>query len=238
MTWAKFDDGSPDHPKVEGLSDAAHRLWFNAVCYSNRSLTDGRITRSILKRLYPKKQLQLADELVRAGLWHEVSGGYDIHDFLTYQPSREKVMAQRKAKEMAGAKGAASRWGNGKSDAPVPVPEPVLLTQQKNQNAGARTSEDWYLKLTKRRPHNDVFRGQLRNIDAAHPVECIEWGWSTAASKDDPWAYAKRLFDSCGRTSSHGPREGKSYAAPSRPGERHPAATGRSGAVRRTSDFD
>lgn len=123
MTWAKFDDTCPDHHKVADLSDGAHRLWFNAVCYANRMLTDGRIRESVLMRLYPRKQRALAAELVGAGLWHEVSGGWDIHDYLTYQPSKADVLAQRKAKAMAGAKGAASRW-HGSANAPVPT-DPV-----------------------------------------------------------------------------------------------------------------
>lgn len=97
MTWAKFDDGCPDHPKIARLSDAAHRLWFNAVCYGTRMLTDGFVPDGMIGRLTPRRTKALVEELVKAGLWHLADGGYDIHDFLTYQPSREDVLRRRAA---------------------------------------------------------------------------------------------------------------------------------------------
>lgn len=38
----------------------------------------------------------LADALVSHGPWEEVEGGWQIHDFLEYQPSRESILAKRK----------------------------------------------------------------------------------------------------------------------------------------------
>jgi hypothetical protein len=49
--------------------------------------------------------------LVAVGLWHEIPGGYEVHDFLDYNPSRAEVLARREATKEAGKRGALKRWG-------------------------------------------------------------------------------------------------------------------------------
>lgn len=123
MTWARFDDGFCQHPKVIGLSDGAFRLHVAAVCYAARNLTDGYVPAAALATLKRNPQ-RAATELAAAGLWDEAEGGYAIHDYLDYNPSHTEVNSKRASKAMAGAKGAASRWHSG-PNAPVPVPVPV-----------------------------------------------------------------------------------------------------------------
>ena len=48
-----------------------------------------------------------ADALVMAGLWDEVDGGYQFHDWAEFQPSAEAEKEKRKARSLAGQKGAA-----------------------------------------------------------------------------------------------------------------------------------
>ena len=43
--------------------------------------------------------------LVEAGLWEEVPGGYRVHDYLDYQPSKDEVITEREKKREAGRKG-------------------------------------------------------------------------------------------------------------------------------------
>ena len=51
--------------------------------------------------------------LVDAGLWEETEGGWNIHDYLDYQPSRYEVLKQRreisKQRSKAGSKGVTNR---------------------------------------------------------------------------------------------------------------------------------
>jgi hypothetical protein len=47
----------------------------------------------------------IVEDLTNAGLWYEVDGGYAIHDYLTYQPSKADVLAERKQKSEAGRLG-------------------------------------------------------------------------------------------------------------------------------------
>lgn len=107
----------------------------------------------------------IALRLVNAGLWLEDKerGGYWIHDFLEYNPSREEAEANRETRSAAGKRGAAARWANrpagdgsshGKrmasamangwqNDAPIPIPVPdpiksVTLIQPGASYARAR----------------------------------------------------------------------------------------------------
>jgi hypothetical protein len=121
MPWARFDERYPGNRKIRRLSDAAFRLDVSAICWSNEHLTNGKIPDDDLDAIGDVKRAKsAANELVRKGRWEQLDDGYQIHDFLEYNPSREKVLAQREAKRKAGQKGGvasgAARAGN-KQDA-------------------------------------------------------------------------------------------------------------------------
>ena len=114
MPWVKLDDNFPRHPKVLGLSDAGFRLYVTGLCYSAQYLTDGWVPQTAVMA-----GRRTVTELVTRGLWHEDPDGtgYTIHDYLTYQPSRDYVETLRQRRSDAGRKGARSRWnGTGTSD--------------------------------------------------------------------------------------------------------------------------
>lgn len=98
MPWARLDDRFPAHKKVRPLSDAAFRLHVSALCWSAENLTDGKIDGSRLRFVSDVRQPKKATvELVAALLWHEIPGGWQINDWHEYNPSREEVLARRKA---------------------------------------------------------------------------------------------------------------------------------------------
>ena len=100
MAWARFDDQFWVHPKVQRLSDKAHRLWVRSIGYSAQFLTDGLLDATALRDLCATPRL--CDELCaplrpgESGLWEVVTDGYQIHDYLDYNPSRADVIARRK----------------------------------------------------------------------------------------------------------------------------------------------
>lgn len=106
MPWVRIDDALPDHPKVAHVDDDA-AMWLHVcgLCYANRYLTNGFIPTGQVRKL--TKSGRGADKLVKAGLWDEAEGGYQIHGYLEYQLSRDKVLAEREAakKRMAAARG-------------------------------------------------------------------------------------------------------------------------------------
>lgn len=94
----KLDVHFADHPKVIGLPEPAVVLWVASIAYANRHMTDGLVPRPVIPRLWPLADPHAAvAELVKTRLWHEVDGGYEIHDFLDHNRSRAERQAQREA---------------------------------------------------------------------------------------------------------------------------------------------
>lgn len=94
MTWARLDDGFDEHPKVVARSDRAFRAHVRGIVYCARNLTNGFVPEAAAVQLRGRPAV---DELVLAGLWEQVDGGYRIHDYLDYHPTRAKVLADREA---------------------------------------------------------------------------------------------------------------------------------------------
>lgn len=106
MTYAKIEDDTPDHPKFVDLSDAAWTMWSKGCCYCSKYKTDGRIPLGIVSRLCKaKKHIEVATELVRARLWEEADGGYQVHDYLDHNRSAEEIRALTESKQRAGKVG-------------------------------------------------------------------------------------------------------------------------------------
>ncbi len=158
MAWVRIDDSFADHPKIASAGPLGMALQVAALCYCNRYLTDGFIPMAVAPRLVYFEgladPLDVIDRLIEAGIWVEVQGGYQIHDYLEYQPSKSEVEETREKRRAAGAKGGRSRGQasgqakpkqSAKHDAeqigskadsesgaksnPVPVPDPVPNTQ-------------------------------------------------------------------------------------------------------------
>lgn len=103
MSWFKVDDTAHTHPKLRGAGTAAIGLWTLGGSYAAQYLTDGRVHAPFVKANGTAPQIK---KLVAAGLWHPANhacprcpqpdnGDYQIHDYLIYNPTRVKVMAER-----------------------------------------------------------------------------------------------------------------------------------------------
>lgn len=99
MTWVRIDDGFTDHPKVVQAGPIAGWLYVCGLTYASRYLTDGFLSYGTVRRLCAeiKRPEVVAQTLVQCGLWEAADGGYQIHDYLTYNPSADKVRAERDA---------------------------------------------------------------------------------------------------------------------------------------------
>lgn len=98
MAWVKLDDGFTEHPKVQEVGGDAAWLHVCALSYCNRNLTDGFIASGVVHRLSDRRNpRKLAERLTAAGLWDVTPGGWTIHDYLEFQPSKAKVDAERVA---------------------------------------------------------------------------------------------------------------------------------------------
>jgi hypothetical protein len=107
MAYVRLDDQIGEHVKVLRAGPAAAWMWAMGIAYSNRRLTDGFIPAEQIDRLTSERgaaAAKMAARCVDAGLFVPVDGGYQVHDYLTWNPSRDKVeqdkaaAAKRKAK--------------------------------------------------------------------------------------------------------------------------------------------
>lgn len=97
MPWVRLDDRFPSHRKIALLSDRAFRLHVSAICWCAENLTDGRIgDRELALVAHIRSLKATAKQLEDAGVWDRVDGGWVIHDYLDYNPSRDQVQVERK----------------------------------------------------------------------------------------------------------------------------------------------
>lgn len=173
MPWVKLDDHFDENAKVSAAGPLGIALYVTGLAYCNRNLSDGFIpwatARSLLSWEYlgepeasgRQKHYRIAyvsgmqgddvdsahviDRLIETGLWEEVPGGYRVHDYDQYQPSKAEVEAERDAARarMGRVRGKSDRSSadvranNARSsDAPDPVsdPDPVPVTDPNPQN--------------------------------------------------------------------------------------------------------
>jgi hypothetical protein len=138
MPWARFADDYLGNPKLGGLSTSAVALDMAGIIYSARELRDGHLSstdvQAIAALIHLRRWDAAAAELVAARRWVAEDGGWLIHDYLDYQPSREKVMAERTAardrrRVRSPNSGERSGYANANSgrtqSTPYPVPVPV-----------------------------------------------------------------------------------------------------------------
>ena len=113
MPWGRLDDSLYDHQKLDDLPTddesceailatltpaqlvrlASIGLWTRTISWSNRFLTDGHAPRSRIEKL--DGSTALADAIVGAGMFEQAAGGYLVHDFLHFNPSRAEVLEKR-----------------------------------------------------------------------------------------------------------------------------------------------
>ena len=162
MPWVRIDDGFARHPKVAAAGPLAIAMQVAALCYCNREMTDGFVPRSVARTLVDWEVIsadgrvhQIAhtcgmsgddvtcqwviDILVSARMWHEVEGGYQIHDYADYQATKADIQAMQATKSEAGKRGADSRW-HGKRIAPAIAPA-IANEWQNDADAIAENSE-------------------------------------------------------------------------------------------------
>ena len=123
MTWIKLDDDSPDHPKIDGLSDRTFRWWIRGLCFASKYLTDGLLPFVFLRRVPRSVQ----SELRKAKLWiTRKNGEVEIHDYLEHQRSKDQVLRERARnlrRKPGGGTGGTTRGTAGGGTEEVPRPE-------------------------------------------------------------------------------------------------------------------
>jgi len=140
VTWVKVDDQFFFKPRARQAGKDGRALFWAGLCYCAANTTDGVIVKPSLPFVAAMAEVEpdIADLLVRIGLWEDHSDRYEVVDYLTYQQSREQVVAEREAaaerkrrqreRESQDMSRRDSRNGHGvSSPPPVPVPDDKTL---------------------------------------------------------------------------------------------------------------
>jgi len=120
MSWSRLNDDWYDNPKVKAVRAEGKALHATSINYCSRHLTNGVISEDVALDLAgdcivgDTTARDLVDRMVYHRLFDEEMAAdaviYRVHDFLEFHPTRVKVMADRKARQEGGRKGAENRW--------------------------------------------------------------------------------------------------------------------------------
>lgn len=102
MPWVKLDDAFFRHPRIVAAGRDARDLFLAGLCYASSQLTDGFVPAAAVRLLLAEAEIEapaadVVARLMQAGLWTETETGYQIRDYLDYNPSAEQVKARRAA---------------------------------------------------------------------------------------------------------------------------------------------
>ena len=172
MVWVRLDDTFPEHPKIIGLPAEAFRTHVCGICYCARNLTDGFVPGAAVNGA--------ASELVVVGLWDRVESGYQIHDYLDFNPSKAKVLAERERRKKAGAKGGRNTAARKR----LAVGAEVVTTVTPSGNVTPRPDP----------PPTEVGGGEDAWPEWAAPPGSNERKLMTSAQADNPTRFTRAVF--------------------------------------------
>lgn len=103
MPFGRLHEEAAGEDKLLILSDAAWRMWGMGLIYCQKNLTDGFIDERAIELWGVKapSRRRIADELCaeqvkgRAPLWERVGGGFQVHDYLQWNDSKEDILSAR-----------------------------------------------------------------------------------------------------------------------------------------------
>ena len=210
MAWVRIDDQMPQHPKVVQAGPFGFALQVAALCYANRYLTDGFIPKQVVKHLLNDcLDDLLADaenKVVQAGLWDVVEGGYQIHDYLKYQPSRAQVESARAQKQASGqAGGVASAKARAKAHGQAEFKQNSTPNPNPNPNPNPKITPptlpptdfpEWYNTLMEIPSFTRAFSEALRWFEksgcsverAESTAYALKSKWPPSSKHKDVWA--------------------------------------------------
>mgnify|MGYP000961113914 CR=1 FL=1 len=113
MAYTNTDYSFWTNPKVRAAGKDAAFLYIAGNGFCNEYLTDGFISDTDIETVafnaFQRQPKKAVESLVRAGLWDRVPGGYQIHDYLDYNKSKQEIEELRSKKSYAGKKSGQAR---------------------------------------------------------------------------------------------------------------------------------
>lgn len=169
MPWIRFDEAYRRHRKIRTLDDHLWRVATEAIMWAGdgENLTDGQLEPGDLTYVRPDATEADAAELVARRIWHPASqpcdseacppvanhGGWRIHDYFDYQPSKDEVAAERRANADR-----VKRWRAGRRNGPTST-QPVTDTDAEPLRTDVRAP----VRNALRTPARTGVRAPVRN---------------------------------------------------------------------------
>jgi hypothetical protein len=99
VTWTKLPETVPDECEAAGLSDGAFRLHVEALCWTKRRITGGRLSRRDVQRLSTSERTAtLVAELLAVDFWTAVGdSGYLIVNCMEHQLEPDLIRKRKEA---------------------------------------------------------------------------------------------------------------------------------------------
>jgi hypothetical protein len=193
----------PDHPKLDGLSGAAKWTLVELWCYCGHHLTDGFVRDAKWKQF---GTAAIRARLLERGLAERAEGGYQVHDYLGHQRSREEVTDLKEKRRKAGEKGGRAK-ANAKQELeqmPEHVPKQIATKPVAEAEAEAEADlspADAVDQSSRRNARDDEIdliveeirktTGRVVSFEWAHSIRALVLG---GRQPDDPIAYLRHVI--------------------------------------------
>jgi len=157
MAWGRLHDRALGNVKLLKLSDGAWRMWGCALIHCQDNLTDGFVDAEVIETFRVRanraaviRELTLSRVTGKAPLWKVVRGGYQIHDYLDWNPSaasirksRERNANRQKRWRRNGVTNAVSSPSRHANHIPLPLPSTSFgsNTRARAKKRAGRASE-------------------------------------------------------------------------------------------------
>jgi hypothetical protein len=102
MSWFRVDDMSAFHKKVLRAGNAAWGAFCRMGAHSSHYELDGFVPNEVATVIATREEV---DRLLEVGFLKTVDGGFQIHDFLEWNPSAAEVAQLRRKRAKAGKQG-------------------------------------------------------------------------------------------------------------------------------------
>lgn len=190
MSWVRYDDLEPNHPKVRALGilrPLAHDLAHRIRCHCSAQLTNGRFDAEDVRLEAAHLHLdayrvagktvtaeQLTDLLVKVGLWDRIPDGFEVHDYLDFNPSRASVLEKRakdSERKKHGLRADSTRKVDGfhePSSSPGPAPSRPSESEPSVGYSGPRGTH----RIPKDHPLENATREIYRIRGCGNPAVC------------------------------------------------------------------
>jgi hypothetical protein len=147
--------------KICALHDRSYRVHMSGLIYAAKNLTDGQLTEKAVKVIQAILEFQVKRyvvELVEAGLWVPAADGYEIKNFLEFNPraatvKKERAMSRNRMRKMRDRRAdvtpehAGERSGEGDGERSGAVPYRSLPDLSKGfslEPAGGQGEKPWH----------------------------------------------------------------------------------------------